>query len=207
MPRTLAMLAPMRIVVSGTHASGKSTLIADFARRHPEFTVLPDPFEFVDEAWDSPSAAMFTAQLRIAADRLVGDEWGESIIAERGPLDFLAYLLAMAGLTGGAVAGDVLERATVMTAAALARVDLLVVLPLEADDPIHVGTDEHLDLREAMNDALLELVDDPDITGSRVAVVEITGDPGVRLATLERLVEAVASRRMGGPMDRDRVDP
>ena len=32
----------MRIVVSGTHASGKSTLISDFALRHPEFTVLPD---------------------------------------------------------------------------------------------------------------------------------------------------------------------
>ena len=40
----------MRIVVSGTHASGKSTLISDFALRHPEFVVLPDPFEALDDA-------------------------------------------------------------------------------------------------------------------------------------------------------------
>lgn len=32
----------MRIVVSGTHASGKSTLVSDFAVRHPDFVVLPD---------------------------------------------------------------------------------------------------------------------------------------------------------------------
>ena len=31
----------MRIVVSGTHASGKSTLIADFCATHPEFAHLP----------------------------------------------------------------------------------------------------------------------------------------------------------------------
>ena len=35
----------MRIVISGTHASGKSTLIADFASRRPEFEVFPDPYE------------------------------------------------------------------------------------------------------------------------------------------------------------------
>ncbi|WP_417555848.1 hypothetical protein [Microbacterium sp.] len=50
----------MRIVVSGTHASGKSTLISDFALRHPGFTVLPDPFELLDEASDAPGAAMLS---------------------------------------------------------------------------------------------------------------------------------------------------
>lgn len=182
------MLARMRIVVSGTHASGKSTLIADFALRHPEFTVLPDPFELLDEAWDSPSAAMFTAQLRIAADRLVRDEGDEHVIAERGPIDFLAYLVAMAELTGNAVPDDVIERATAMTSAALGTVDLLVVLPLTAGNPIHVGSDEHLGLRAAMNDVLLDLVDDPDVTGIRLTVAEITGNPDVRLAALETLV-------------------
>ncbi|MFC4138171.1 MULTISPECIES: hypothetical protein [unclassified Microbacterium] len=38
----------MRIVVSGTHASGKSTLIDAFAAEHPEYRVLPDPFEDPD---------------------------------------------------------------------------------------------------------------------------------------------------------------
>jgi hypothetical protein len=188
------MLAPMRIVLSGTHATGKSTLTSDFVFRHPEFTILPDPFEFVEETWDAPSAALFTAQLRIAADRLVENEPGKDVIAERGPIDFLAYLLALADLTGGAIADDLIERATAVTAAALGTVDLLVVLPIEADDPIHVGSDEHLELRHAMNDVLLELVDDLDVTGTQLTVAEITGDPEARLSALEASLFERASR-------------
>ncbi|MEN0071014.1 MAG: hypothetical protein AAGC63_08400 [Propionicimonas sp.] len=178
----------MRIVVSGTHASGKSTLISDFALRHPEFAVLPDPFELVDEAGDGLGASLFAEQLRIAADRLTSEGHGTHLIAERGPLDFLAYLLALAELTATPLDRGFLERATARTAEALATIDLLIVLPLTVDDPIHVGADEYLDLRHAMNDVLLELVDDPDLIGAQLPVVEITGTPGARLAALEALV-------------------
>jgi len=64
-------------------------------------------------------------------------------------------------------------------------VDVLAVLPLTANDPIAVGADEQPELRLAMNDLLLELIDDPDVVGDRVRVVEITGDPAARLAALE----------------------
>lgn len=177
----------MRIVVAGTHASGKSTLVSDFALNHPEFTVLPDPFELVDESWDTPSAGMFAAQLRIAADRLLDEELGADVIAERGPVDFLAYLLALAELNDAELPDDLVERLAATTATALSRVDILAVLPLTASDPIHVGVDEGLELRLAMNDLLLELIDDPDIVGERVTVAEITGDPARRLAALEAL--------------------
>ena len=122
----------MRIVVSGTHGSGKSTLISDFARRHPEYTVLPDPFELIDESWDLPGVEMFTAQLRLSADRLLAHEGGENVIAERGPIDFLAYLLAAAELAGGQLPPTLQSRAIAMTASALDDVDLLVVLPIMA---------------------------------------------------------------------------
>jgi len=101
---------PMRIVVAGTHASGKSTLISDFALKHQEFTVLSDPFELVDESWDAPGAAMFATQLRVAADRLHDDGLGAHVIAERGPVDFLAYLLALAELTGSPASEELIER-------------------------------------------------------------------------------------------------
>ena len=188
----------MRIVVSGTHASGKSTLISDFVLAHPEFAVLPDPFELIDEAWDAPNAAMLTAQLRIAADRLHADEHGEWVIAERGPVDFLAYLLALAEVTGRTADDELVERATAITADALGGVDLLVILPLSAGDPIHVGVDEDLELREAMNRILLELIDDPDVIGEHVRVAEVTGDPGSRLAALETLVGVARGGREPG---------
>lgn len=175
----------MRIVVSGTHASGKSTLVSDFTAAHPEYTALPDPFELIDETWDSPSAAMFAAQLRLSADRLIAGDHGQAFIAERGPLDFLAYLLALAELSGGTVGEAILEQATELTVQALSTVDLLVLLPLAASDPIQAGDDEHLELREATDQILLELADDPDLVGPRLTVAEITGDPGSRLAALD----------------------
>jgi hypothetical protein len=178
----------VRIVVSGTHGSGKSTLISDFAMTHPEFTVLPDPFELLDESDDVPSLALFASQLRIAADRLTIEPVVTDLIAERGPLDFLAYLLAQAGLTGRSLDDAFLERATARTAEALRAVDILVVLPLTTRDSIHVGADEYLELRDAMNDVLLELLDDPDIIGDDLTVAEITGAPAERLVALEALM-------------------
>ncbi|GAB3386574.1 hypothetical protein GCM10027568_05080 [Humibacter soli] len=178
----------MRIVVSGTHASGKSTLISDFRLRHPEFEVLPDPFELVDEADDAPDAALFAVQLRISAERLTSEDHGSDLIAERGPLDFLAYLLGLAELTGMHLDDGFLGGAIARTAAALRTIDVLVVLPLTASDPIYPATDEYLELRAAMNDALLDLLDDPDIVGSHLRVAELTGTPDERLAALEAFV-------------------
>lgn len=139
----------MRIVVSGTHASGKSTLVADFALRHPEFAVLPDPFEDVDEMWDSPNATSFAAQFRVSADRLHPFEQPENVIAERGSIE--------------------------------------------------VGIDEHLELRDAMNDILLDLLGDSDLIGQRPKIAEITGDRDSRLAALEA---GSGVRDEVNPMDR-----
>lgn len=187
--RTTRYSRPMRIVVSGTHASGKSTLISDFALRNPEFEVLPDPFELVDEHDDAPAASLFARQLRIAADRLTAENHGLDLIAERGPLDFLAYLLALEELTGAELDEGVHERMRHRTAEALSTIDLLVVLPLTAADHIHVGGDEHLELRDAMNDTLLELIDDRDLVDPSVTVAEITGSPQARVAALEALID------------------
>ncbi|MCI2959083.1 ATP-binding protein [Agromyces atrinae] len=180
----------MRIVVSGTHASGKSTLISDFAREHPEYAVLPDPFELVDEAHDAPGASPFAAQLGLAAERLTSDASRRHLIAERGPLDFLAYLRALEELELASLDPAVLERAEQRTLDALSTIDLLVVLPLNARDRIDVGSDEHLELRETMNDVLLDLIDDPDVVGDRLTIAELTGTPEVRLAALEELTGA-----------------
>lgn len=179
------MLAPMRIVVSGTHASGKSTLIADFAARHPEFTVLPDPFELVEASYDEPEAGVFWQQLRIAAARLEELEEGTRVIAERGPLDFLAYLTALETLGRPGRSAEAPRRGYAVTAAAMADVDLLVLLPLSARNPIAVPDDEDPELREATDEALLELSDDPDLVGG-ATVVEVVGGPEERVAAVER---------------------
>ena len=154
----------MRIVVSGTHASGKSTLVSDLARALG-FAQLPDPFELVDDVVDPAGAASFVAQLEIAAERLVELPAAADVVAERGPLDLLAYLEALSVLGRPAVGAGSMARLRAATAEAMAHVDLLVVIPLDPGVPIEVPDDEDPELRDAMDELLLELCDDEELVG------------------------------------------
>lgn len=181
----------MRIVVSGTHASGKSTLIADFLAVHPGVDHLGDPFETLGDGQDDQGQGSFLAQLSVSARRLVELRADACTIAERGPLDFLAYLRAWEHLGRGRVSPAVLERAETMTVDAMRNVDLLVILPLNAHDRIWVPRDEDPALRTAMDATLLELGDDPALRGHRAVVIELTGDRETRISALEAAVAAL----------------
>jgi len=167
----------MRIVVSGTHSSGKSTLISDFALARPEFVVLDDPYELIDEP-DAAGAASFVKQLQLASDRLIELSPGDSVIAERGPLDFLAYLIALDELGRGGT-GDIVRELAAVAERAMRGVDLLVLLPPAST----VDDEEDPVLRTAMADALIELIDDVDLVGP-ARVIELTGAPDQRLHQL-----------------------
>ncbi len=172
-------------MVSGTHASGKSTLIADFARLHPAYEVLPDPYEEMAlDAFDELDAGLFATQLEIAAARLEELPARADAIAERGPMDFAAYLDAIVGLGRRGRSSTMLRTGLARSEAVLAHVDLWVILPLSAVDRIHVSEDEDPELREAMNDALLEHADAASLAGA--TVLEVTGTPDERLALLQR---------------------
>lgn len=183
----------MRIVVSGTHASGKSTLIADFCAIHPEYAHLPDPFELLDDFHDRADASSFLSQLALSARRLEDIDPDADVVAERCPLDFLAYLIAWEDL-GHDLPHEAMRRAADIARSAMEHVDLLVLLPLNAADEIWVHPEEDLDLRAAMNDTLLDLVEDPDLTGDDVHIVEIAGDRRARLTTLEATIDRLRSR-------------
>ncbi|WP_377642651.1 AAA family ATPase [Oryzobacter terrae] len=178
----------MRIVVSGSHATGKSTLVSDLAMAHPGHAVLPDPFELVDED-DPASATSFVRQLHVAAERL--GEWapGSDVIAERGPLDLLAYLRALDALGRPGVGAGTMARLEGVTAAAMEHVDLLVVLPADDAAGIHVPDDEDPAVRDAMDDALLDLLADADLVG-RARVLEVTGSEAERLARVTEAMNA-----------------
>ena len=73
----------MRIVVSGTHASGKSTLVSDLATALG-CAQLPDPYELVDDDLEPGGPESFGQQLAFAAERLVELPAGADVVAERG---------------------------------------------------------------------------------------------------------------------------
>ena len=178
----------MRVVVSGTHASGKSTLVSDLAMALG-YVQLPDPFELLDDDVEPAGAESFGQQLAVAAARLVELPAGADVVAERGPVDFLAYLEALSDLGRPTASPNALDGLRVVTAAAMAHVDLLVVLPLEVPDVIRVPDDEDPDLRAAMDARLLDLCDDDELVGAVGRVVEVVGSPQHRL---DRVLAAVA---------------
>lgn len=173
----------MRIVVSGTHASGKSTLISDLVAARPEYTALADPFESIDEL-DPTGALSFVAQLRVSSVRLLELAPGSSVVVERGPLDALAYLLAL-GELGRADTTAAVRSGVAMAARAMARVDLIAITPPETSA---VGPDEDPELRELMGQLLLELIDDNELTGG-ARICELFGAPADRLSELLRQVD------------------
>jgi len=180
----------MIIVVSGTHASGKTSLIDAFTTAQPQFRILPDPFETLDEYRTDAGAGIFFQQLQVTAARLLELPDGP-VIAERGPLDFLAYLDALEQLGRPTRSAHHFRRGVDLCIEAMRKVDLVALLNLDPVHRIDVSGDEDPKLRSAMNDALLELADDEALTGG-AEVVEIAGAPDTRLATLEL---AVASLR------------
>ncbi|WP_226530923.1 AAA family ATPase [Microbacterium paraoxydans] len=172
----------MRIVVSGTHASGKSTLIADFRSAHPEYLSFGDPFDDLEDLVGDPAGeASFVGQLRIADARLRAAARQPDVIAERGPLDFAAYLMALERL--GRSTGALLPRAIEIAEDSLAHVELVVLVPLDERRSIPVPDEEDPALREAMDQALLDLADDLE-HDARARFLTVAGDGATRLATL-----------------------
>jgi len=173
----------VRIAVSGTHCSGKSTLIEDFLAAHRNYAHEPEPYEMLElygeASAEEPDAESFYRQLELSVERLRRYPPGSRVIAERSPLDFIAYLLTLGDR-------ELVEPAMELAAGGMEHIDLLVVLPLNDADGIEAPESEYPELREAMNERLLELI----ATGEfNVEVIELYGDPRERLAVLEsRLV-------------------
>jgi hypothetical protein len=175
----------MRIAVSGTHCTGKTTLVEDFLAAHPGYAHEPEPYEWLDAAHAEPLADDFYRQLEVSVERLRSYARGANVIAERSPVDFLAYLLALNDLRRSPRDCELILSAAELAATGLAHVDLLVVLPLDAR--IVAPDEEDLELREAMNERLLELIttDEYALFGSGAPrVLEIEGTRERRLQQL-----------------------
>lgn len=117
----------MRIAVSGAHCTGKSTLIEEFLRAHPEFVHEPEPYtalveDFGEEFAAEPCVEDFYRQLEFNISRLRQHARGERVIYERCPIDFLAYVDALDPRSVEALLGRVSE--------AMRNLDLIVYLPL-----------------------------------------------------------------------------
>lgn len=145
-----------RIAISGTHLTGKSSLIDELAAQLPGYVTVPEPYEIlVERGYEfthPPSVEEFVLQLRQSL--VLHRRRSSNIIFDRCPLDFVAYILA----SPGAERFDV-EKWRVPIATAMASLDLIVSVRIDpANDP--VGFVDDTAFRSAVDDELRDLVDD-----------------------------------------------
>ena len=174
----------MRIAVSGTHCTGKSTLIDEFLRVHPDFVNEPEPYtvmveELGEEFSAEPCVEDFQRQLEFNIDRLKQHERGERVIYERCPIDFLAYIECIGPRTIS-VFDEVLE--------SLQRLEMIVYLPIENT----IETDEFPKLRKAVDRRLNAIYNEDDLGimgATNIKIVEATGPIEKRLRILEEAMK------------------
>lgn len=86
----------MRIAISGTHNTGKSTLVMELADALPGHTIVPEPYEILEERGYTfahpPTVDDYMLQLRQSLILL--RRKSPNLIFERCPLDLVAYILA-----------------------------------------------------------------------------------------------------------------
>lgn len=167
----------MRIAVSGTHFSGKSTLVEELSKALPKYSAVEEPYRLLEEEGyeftEMPSVEDFELQL----ERSIGclEESEPNVIFDRCPADFLGYLLTHPE----AEAFD-LETWLPRVQAAIEKLDLLVFLPVEERDRIALPSSEDAELRLQVDEKLKEILLDDEFDFD-VDVLEVMGAPHERV--------------------------
>lgn len=182
----------MRIAVSGTHCSGKTTLIEEFLRVHPDFAHEPEAYtvmaeDYGEEFSSEPGADDFYRQLEFNVERLRRYPAAARVIFERSPVDYLAYLLALKDLKRDDV-DFIVEAALPIILDAIRHLDLIVFLPLAEADGIEMPASEDPKLRWAVDARLVAILADDEFglfSSAGLIIVEARGSTAQRLRILE----------------------
>ncbi|MFN8593709.1 MAG: AAA family ATPase [Thermomicrobiales bacterium] len=171
----------MRIAVSGTHITGKSTLVAALAERLPRHVAVAEPYEILAgrgyEFADPPDIDDFVVQLRQSLLSLRRS--APNLIFDRCPLDFLGYIAA----DPDAVAFEI-ERWREPVSRAMASLDLVIALTADrAYDP-PIDADEAA-YRRDVDDRLRDIVvGDAYDLGDGVEILALDGPWDRRVETV-----------------------
>ena len=181
----------MRVAFSGTHRTGKTTLVAAIANFVPSYEVVDEPYRVLEEAGTTSPIhrpSRITKSSCGPRFELVTNAPADALL-DRCPLDFVAYLQAV-DEDGDDWLDDIRD--------AMARLDLVVVVPIE--DRIPVAAHEDRQLRRRVDERLQRLVlDDP--FGFDTPTLEVSGShPHVRRAG--RACDANSLEPLTGPVDR-----
>lgn len=167
----------MRIAISGTHFSGKSTLVEALSEALPQYMTVDEPYQLLQEEGyefaELPSIEDFELQLERSIESL--DEKAPNIIFDRCPADILGYLLSHTDVE----AFD-LEEWLPRVQTATRKLNLLVFLPIEEPDRIVLPLSEDAAYRQRVDEKLKEIILERSFD-LEVDVLEVTGSPKTRV--------------------------
>lgn len=181
----------MRIAISGTHFSGKSTLVEELSKALPKYSAVEEPYRLLEEEGyeftEMPSVEDFELQL----ERSIGclEESEPNVIFDRCPADFLGYLLTHSE-------ADLfdLEKWLPRVQAAVETLDLIVFVPVEERDRIALPSSEDAELRLQVDEKLKEILLDDEFDFN-VDVLEVTGAPHERVQRVLAYLGREGSKR------------
>jgi predicted ATPase len=162
----------MRIAISGSHGTGKSTLIERLAAVLPDHQVIAEPYYALEALGHAfahpPSLDDFLAQLECSIESLRMAR--RDVLFDRNAVDFLAYISALDG-------DHVLDEWLPRVGEAMGTLDLLVFVPIESPDRIAETNSRRL--RARVNELLREIILE-DSLGLGLRAFEVTGTPEQR---------------------------
>ena len=167
----------MRIAVSGTHFSGKSTLVEALSEALPQYVTVEEPYVLLAEEGhlftDPPSREDFELQLERSLEDL--KDSGSDVIFDRCPADMLGYILSLDD------ADDFdLDQWLPRVRKAVRSLDVILYVPLEEPDRIDLPSSEDAGYRQQVDEKLREILLD-DAFSLEVEVREVTGNLQTRI--------------------------
>lgn len=199
----------MRIAVSGSHSLGKSTLVADWVARHPNFTREEEPYRalglygpyeilFRDESTRLHNGIQLYYNIsRVHRYAVPADD----VIFDRAPIDYLAYSQYTADSGCTDIDGAFVESMVPAVAESLDRLDILAFVPKSDAWPVEMEADGIRPVDHGYRDAVDAIFKQIYREGrygvmlgeNRPRLVELVGPREQRLEQLEQVMIEVAA--------------
>jgi hypothetical protein len=166
----------MRLAFSGSHRTGKTTLVEAIAQLLPDHEMFVEPYHLLEddgyELSDPPTREDFERQLRLSIELIVASP--PNALFDRSPVDFVAYL-----------GSDFDPDDWPELQGALEMLDAIVRVSIETPDRIVIPAGEDRQFRRDIDDGIATAFDDLGIT-----TIDVTGDVNARVGQVMRAITA-----------------
>lgn len=138
----------MRIAISGSHSLGKSTLVWDWVKRHPQYKREEEPFRALDQEMydirfrEESNRLHNGIQLYYNASRVnLYSTANDCVIFDRAPVDYIAYSQYTADQKTTDIDDNFVSAMVPRVRESLQRLDIIAFIPMTDRWPVEMEDD------------------------------------------------------------------